>query len=203
MPYGRARQALRKPTSVADEIAMKNARAYGHVGGDAFRAGAMWRTTISAWWSQAASAPTCVRCRTASWSTATTSAISRNCPPPEIPRAEVDRRTLRGRDVHGTAAAAFRRMGPGDAGNLPRDSGVGEKRGRGGVEVADLTQRLDAPAASFRLAVRAGSGEGSRSLVESTPCPTHRRFDIAELRFGGTMTARRRYASPHGQTVKT
>jgi phthalate 4,5-cis-dihydrodiol dehydrogenase len=38
-PYGRARQALQKATSVADEIAMKNARAYGIAGRDAFRAG--------------------------------------------------------------------------------------------------------------------------------------------------------------------
>jgi phthalate 4,5-cis-dihydrodiol dehydrogenase len=37
--YGRARQALRKATSVAEEIAMKNARAYGIAGRDAFRAG--------------------------------------------------------------------------------------------------------------------------------------------------------------------
>jgi phthalate 4,5-cis-dihydrodiol dehydrogenase len=37
--YGRARQALQKATSVADEIAMKNARAYGIAGRDAFRAG--------------------------------------------------------------------------------------------------------------------------------------------------------------------
>jgi phthalate 4,5-cis-dihydrodiol dehydrogenase len=36
--YGRARQGLRKATSVADEIAMKNARAYGPNGRDAFRA---------------------------------------------------------------------------------------------------------------------------------------------------------------------
>jgi phthalate 4,5-cis-dihydrodiol dehydrogenase len=36
--YGRARQALRKATTVADEIAMKNARAYGITGRDAFRA---------------------------------------------------------------------------------------------------------------------------------------------------------------------
>jgi len=38
-PYGRARQALQKATSVADEIAMKNARAYGSSGRNAFRAG--------------------------------------------------------------------------------------------------------------------------------------------------------------------
>jgi phthalate 4,5-cis-dihydrodiol dehydrogenase len=38
-PYGRARQALQKATSVADEIAMKNARAYGIAGRDAFRTG--------------------------------------------------------------------------------------------------------------------------------------------------------------------
>jgi phthalate 4,5-cis-dihydrodiol dehydrogenase len=37
--YGRARQALRKATSVAEEIAMKNARAYGVAGRDAFRTG--------------------------------------------------------------------------------------------------------------------------------------------------------------------
>ena len=37
--YGRARQALQKATSVVDEIAMKNARAYGIAGRDAFRAG--------------------------------------------------------------------------------------------------------------------------------------------------------------------
>jgi phthalate 4,5-cis-dihydrodiol dehydrogenase len=37
--YGRAREALKKATSVADEIAMKNARAYGVTGRDAFRAG--------------------------------------------------------------------------------------------------------------------------------------------------------------------
>jgi phthalate 4,5-cis-dihydrodiol dehydrogenase len=37
--YGRARQALQKATSVSDEIAMKNARAYGIAGRDAFRAG--------------------------------------------------------------------------------------------------------------------------------------------------------------------
>ena len=36
-PYGRARQALRKATNAADEIAMKNARAYGPSGRDAFR----------------------------------------------------------------------------------------------------------------------------------------------------------------------
>jgi phthalate 4,5-cis-dihydrodiol dehydrogenase len=36
-PYGRARQALQKATSVADEIAMKNVRAYGIAGRDAFR----------------------------------------------------------------------------------------------------------------------------------------------------------------------
>jgi phthalate 4,5-cis-dihydrodiol dehydrogenase len=35
--YGRARTALRAATSVADEIAMKNARAYGLSGSDAFR----------------------------------------------------------------------------------------------------------------------------------------------------------------------
>ena len=35
--YGRARQALQKATSVADEITMKNARAYGPSGRDAFR----------------------------------------------------------------------------------------------------------------------------------------------------------------------
>src|ERR1700722_15019463 len=34
--YGRARQNLQKATSVADEIAMKNARAYGTAGGGAF-----------------------------------------------------------------------------------------------------------------------------------------------------------------------
>jgi phthalate 4,5-cis-dihydrodiol dehydrogenase len=34
--YGRARQALRKATSVAEESAMKNARAYGLAGRDAF-----------------------------------------------------------------------------------------------------------------------------------------------------------------------
>jgi phthalate 4,5-cis-dihydrodiol dehydrogenase len=34
--YGRARQNLRKATTVADEIAMKNARAYGVTGRDAF-----------------------------------------------------------------------------------------------------------------------------------------------------------------------
>ncbi|MGA7074835.1 Gfo/Idh/MocA family protein [Bradyrhizobium sp.] len=38
-PYGRARQALQKATSVTEEIAMKNARAYGITGRDAFRAG--------------------------------------------------------------------------------------------------------------------------------------------------------------------
>jgi phthalate 4,5-cis-dihydrodiol dehydrogenase len=37
--YGRARQALKKATSVADEIAMKNTRAYGVAGRDAFCAG--------------------------------------------------------------------------------------------------------------------------------------------------------------------
>jgi phthalate 4,5-cis-dihydrodiol dehydrogenase len=37
--YGRARQALQKATSVTDEIAMKNARAYGIAGRDAFLAG--------------------------------------------------------------------------------------------------------------------------------------------------------------------
>jgi phthalate 4,5-cis-dihydrodiol dehydrogenase len=37
--YGRARQALRKAATPADEIAMKNARAYGAAGRDAFRAG--------------------------------------------------------------------------------------------------------------------------------------------------------------------
>jgi phthalate 4,5-cis-dihydrodiol dehydrogenase len=36
--YGRARRTLRKATGVADEIAMKNARAYGPTGGDAFGA---------------------------------------------------------------------------------------------------------------------------------------------------------------------
>jgi phthalate 4,5-cis-dihydrodiol dehydrogenase len=37
--YGRARQALRKTATPAEEIAMKNARAYGTTGHDAFRAG--------------------------------------------------------------------------------------------------------------------------------------------------------------------
>jgi phthalate 4,5-cis-dihydrodiol dehydrogenase len=37
--YGRARQSLRKAATPADEIAMKNARAYGTTGRDAFRAG--------------------------------------------------------------------------------------------------------------------------------------------------------------------
>ena len=37
--YGRARQALRKAATPADEIAMKNARAYGAAGREAFRAG--------------------------------------------------------------------------------------------------------------------------------------------------------------------
>lgn len=37
--YGRARQALKKATNAADETAMKNARAYGIAGRDAFRAG--------------------------------------------------------------------------------------------------------------------------------------------------------------------
>jgi phthalate 4,5-cis-dihydrodiol dehydrogenase len=35
--YGRARQALQKTTSVEDEIALKNTRAYGSSGSDAFR----------------------------------------------------------------------------------------------------------------------------------------------------------------------
>ena len=38
-PHGRARQALQKAASVTEEIAMKNARAYGIAGRDAFRAG--------------------------------------------------------------------------------------------------------------------------------------------------------------------
>ncbi|WP_298257846.1 Gfo/Idh/MocA family oxidoreductase [Bradyrhizobium sp.] len=37
LPYGRARANLQKATSVADEIALKNARAYGVAGSDAFR----------------------------------------------------------------------------------------------------------------------------------------------------------------------
>jgi phthalate 4,5-cis-dihydrodiol dehydrogenase len=37
--YGRARLNLQKATSAADEIAMKNARAYGVAGSEAFRAG--------------------------------------------------------------------------------------------------------------------------------------------------------------------
>ena len=37
--HGRARRALKKATSVADEIAMKTTRAYGVTGRDAFRAG--------------------------------------------------------------------------------------------------------------------------------------------------------------------
>lgn len=37
--YGHARRALQKATSVTEEIAMKNARAYGIAGRDAFRAG--------------------------------------------------------------------------------------------------------------------------------------------------------------------
>jgi len=36
-PYGRARQALRQATTVAEEIEMKNRRAYGLTGADAFR----------------------------------------------------------------------------------------------------------------------------------------------------------------------
>ena len=36
-PYGRARQALRQATTVAEEIEMKNRRAYGLTGSDAFR----------------------------------------------------------------------------------------------------------------------------------------------------------------------
>jgi phthalate 4,5-cis-dihydrodiol dehydrogenase len=36
-PYGRARQALRQAKTVADEIEMKNRRAYGLTGADAFR----------------------------------------------------------------------------------------------------------------------------------------------------------------------
>jgi phthalate 4,5-cis-dihydrodiol dehydrogenase len=36
-PYGRTRQALRQATTVAEEIEMKNRRAYGLTGSDAFR----------------------------------------------------------------------------------------------------------------------------------------------------------------------
>ncbi len=38
-PYGRARQALRAAKTVAEEIEMKNRRAYGFAGSDAFRVG--------------------------------------------------------------------------------------------------------------------------------------------------------------------
>ncbi len=75
--YGRARLNLQKATTPADEIAMKNARAYGPAGRDAFHVDRRSRRTIISGWSwQAASAPICARCRTASWSMATRPAIS-------------------------------------------------------------------------------------------------------------------------------
>ena len=79
--YGRARQNLSKGDQRGGRDRDEERRAPTvRPAATPFRPTANSRTIISALWSRAASAPICVRCRTASWSMATRRAISTNSP---------------------------------------------------------------------------------------------------------------------------
>ena len=136
--YGRARLNLQKATTPADEIAMKNARAYGPAGRDAFH---VTGEVVHNHFGLVVASCERADLRPLPHGVMVYGDKTRHLdeiPPPKIPRAEVvDELYAAGQ----TPRRSFRRMGPGDAGDLPCDPGVGEDGTRGGVEVAGVNDK--------------------------------------------------------------